>query len=390
MGLNLNIKIGLAVSLIPILFTSILLLNMFSTPLEDEPKVFFGVSFCGDTVEEARLLIDRVKDYTNLLTVLSGPISYNESALTEVCDYAFKAGLNVIVFFGDLNPRVLALKGLEWRLQWIVMAKERWGDKFLGVYYYDEPGGIFIDNKWNVSQSVRRNNLTYDFIANLYVKLFQLDGGLQILKDRSITSFVSDYALYWFDYLAGYDVVLAQIGWNHTFTQDIALVRGAATLHNKSWGIIITWKYRHPPYLDSPDNVYRQMLNAYLCGAKYIILFNYAEDMKTPYGILTDEYFTMLKRFWNEVIKNPKVTHGLIRAEAALVLPRNYGWGMRHPDDKIWGLWEPDEKSQQIWTILQYLLRRYGLTLDIIYEDPKIPIKNGYERIYYWNQTLIT
>ncbi|MEM2045722.1 MAG: hypothetical protein QXO20_06030, partial [Candidatus Bathyarchaeia archaeon] len=61
-----------------------------------------------------------------------------------------------------------------------------------------------------------------------------------------------------------------------------------------------------------------------------------------------------------------------------------------HPDDKIWGLWEPDEKSQQIWTILQYLLRRYGLTLDIIYEDPKIPIKNGYERIYYWNQTLIT
>lgn len=387
MGLNLNIKLSLAIFLSLFLITSIILLNMLDAPIEDTPKVFFGVSFCGDTVEEAKLLIDRVKGYTNLLTVLSGPISYNESALTEVCDYAFEAGLNIIVFFGDLNPRVLALKGLGWRLRWIIMAKERWGDKFLGVYYYDEPGGIFIDNKWNVSRGIRRNNLTYDFIANIYVKLFQLDGGLRILKNYSVTSFVSDYALYWFDYLAGYDVVLAQIGWNHTFTQDIALVRGAATLQNKSWGVIITWKYRHPPYLDSPENIYRQMFKAYLCGAKYIILFNYAEDMASPYGLLTDEYFIMLKRFWGEVIKNPRVTHGLIKAKAALVLPKNYGWGMRHPNDKIWGLWEPDEKSQQIWTTLQNLLKRYGLTLDVIYEDPKIPVVNRYDKIYHWNDT---
>ena len=63
--------------------------------------------------------------------------------------------------------------------------------------------------------------------------------------------FTSDYDLYWFDYLSGYDVVLSQIGWNLSYNQQIAQIRGAAELQNKEWGIIITWKYQNPPYLDS-------------------------------------------------------------------------------------------------------------------------------------------
>ncbi|MBC7131059.1 hypothetical protein H5T51_07580, partial [Candidatus Bathyarchaeota archaeon] len=285
----MSARLGLVVFLVAVVLSAAFLFSFLSGGGEaDEVEVYVGVSFCGNTSAEARLLVDRVKDYTNLFVVLSGPVSYNEAALTEVCDYAVGAGLSVIVFFGDLNERVLELKGLEWRLQWIEMARERWGNKFLGVYYYDEPGGIYIDYEWNSSmlypRNITLNDLTYDMIAEFYVRLFQLEGGLKFLKDYGVTSFVSDYALYWFDYLAGYDVVLAQVGWNHTFAQDIALVRGAARLQNKSWGIIVTWKYMHPPYLDEAENIYWQMVEAYRCGAKYIVIFNYAEDMSGAYG----------------------------------------------------------------------------------------------------------
>ncbi len=183
-------------------------------------------------------------------------------------------------------------------------------------------------------------------------------------------------------------MILAQLGWNHTLAQDIALVIGAAEMQNKSWGVTITWKYRQPPYLDSAENIYKQMLDAYECGAKYIIIFNYAENMESPYGIMTDAHFEMLKCFWNEVVKNSKVIYGSVKAEAALVLPRNYGWGMRHPEDRIWGWWGPDEKSQQIWELSRFLLKKYGLRLDIIYDDAEFPINNKYKNVYYWNQSL--
>jgi len=61
-------------------------------------------------------------------------------------------------------------------------------------------------------------------------------------------------------------------------------------------------------------------------GAKYIMIFNYAEGMKDHYGIMQDERFEALERFWNDVVQNPKIVHGSIEAEAALVLPKNYGW----------------------------------------------------------------
>jgi hypothetical protein len=96
---------------------------------------------------------------------------------------------------------------------------------------------------------------------------------------------------------------------------------------------------------------------------------------------------------WNhtleqDIVKNPEVIHGSVKAEAVLVLPQNYGWGMRNPEDNIWAFWEPDEKSEQIWTILQQLLTQYGTHLDIVYDDPAFPVTGHYQQIYYWNQTI--
>jgi len=223
----------------------------------------------------------------------------------------------------------------------------------------------------------------YDEAADLFVDLYRTILTNEIRNNNSVTFFTSEYALHWFDYLLGYDVVFTQIGWNHTIEQDIALVRGAANLQNKSWGAIITWKDNQPPYLDSGEAIYQQMQTVYEAGAKYAILFNYAENMSGPFGTLQDEHFVALERFWHEVVQNSSVQQGSITSEAVLVLPQNYGWGMRRLNDTIWGLWEADEKSEQIWNLKNSLIEEYGLNLDIVYDDPDFSVEGKYVQTFY-------
>ena len=72
----------------------------------------------------------------------------------------------------------------------------------------------------------------------------------------------------------------------------------------------------------------------------------------------------------------------------AYVLPNYYGWGMRRPDDKIWGIWHPDEKSPIIWKNLIELEKKYGIKLDIIYDDPQYDIKGKYNQTFAWNFSI--
>ena len=455
------------VAFIAVFASAMLLLSIGSVllnPSSDTETFYVGVTFCGESAEEAKLLIDRVKDYTNLFVLQSGPLQIAPDNITEIVDYAVSSGMYFMVFFGDNSQEELDA--------WLKTGKDQWGDRFLGVYYADEPGGKMLDGRVQLNKTISQDTgvltvsrsdgstvlyfvdgrailitngtfieyetngeirvfegpdmmpsidpsnttedptnwtshqgsvdisqvesyedlwgshpfPTHESIADFFINEYQ--SKLEYLHKNSIRAFTSDYILYWFDYKAGYDVVLAQLGWNHTLAQDIALVRGAAEMQNKKWGAIVTWKYNHPPYLDSGEAVYGQMRMAYEAGAEYVVVFNYAEDMTGPYGTLQDEHFEALERFWNEVVQSSAVKQGSVNAEAVLVLPDNYGWGMRDPDDKIWGLWGPDEKSLQIWELSRNLLEQYGLSLDIIYEDSEFPIEGKYGKIFYWNQTL--
>lgn len=345
----------------------------------DGNQIFFGVSFGLNTTAEAKVLIDRVKGYTNLFVVNSWSISTNETALNEVCDYAAKAGLNFIVYFSFIS-RVI----YPWHQSWLDAAKERWGDKFLGVYLFDEPGGKQIDQGgWNEAVvEVFKNAVKYSDAAALFVETISSANSTLDLKRRGIPMFTSDYALYWFDYLAGYDCVFAQFGWNHSRIQHIALCRGAANAQGKDWGVIITWTYKHPPYLESGKHLLEDLLTAYKAGAKYIIVFNYPK--LNEYGILTDEHFKAMETFW-KIISDPKRRPKIVKAEAAMVLPRDYGWGMRHPQDSIWGLWPPDNLSQKIWSLMWGLIEKYELKLDIIYDSPESSIRDKYVKIYGLN-----
>jgi hypothetical protein len=375
------VKRVLAIILI-ILITAIFFIALKPSPelpAQDNNKDFYvGVTFTSNTTAEAKLLVDKVKNYTNVLVVDSGPVSKNETSLNEICDYAVNQGLHIIVYFGNID--------LPWQIPWIDSAKQRWSEYFLGVYHFDEPAGSLLDTQSDYLDSSTPQNC--DEMANLFVNSWQTMPGLDTIKTmpNPPTTFTSDYALYWFDYLAGYDVILSQFGWNNSRAQQIALVRGAAKVQNKSWGAIVTWTYDKAPYLENGDQLYNDMVLAYENGAKYVFVFNYPTLAGNSYGDLTEGHFNALQRFWNKIQPNPHPT--AFSAQNILVLPRNYGWGMRAPNDTIWGLWGPDEKSPQIWNITQTLLARYGSNIDIVYDDPRFSLEGKYTKIYFWNSTI--
>ncbi len=450
-----------------------------TTALPNAP-FYVGVTYCGDNVTAAELLIDRVENYTNLFVIQSGSLQKNFSAINEICNYAVAKSLHVIVYFGSVEYNRENITNF--------LSNEKLGNNLLGIYYDDEPGGktldssnlnlldsktgyiiskvssvttvikpdgtrinyeqngsisvetsdtsiyykpdgtiqltvnatlpsrssylieangtayLLDDNDKIISQVIDTNKLpkielynqiiaqrpfqTYDEVANSLVDTCRNTTGW-LRSQTSVKVFTSDYALYWYDYLGGYDVVFAQIGWNHTETQDIALARGAADLQGKDWGAIITWKYDHQPYLENGTEMYDQMRSAYEAGAKYIVVFNYPTyPDNNQYGILQDEHFSALQRFWNNTVQNKTVINGGVKAEAVLVLPKNYGWGMRSLQDNIWGIWQPDSASPEVWTALQACLQKYGSKLDIVYDDSAFQVAGRYQQVYYWNQTF--
>ena len=357
-------------------------------------KFYFGVMHGSNSTTEAKLLIEKVKDDANLFVLGSWDININETSLNEVCNYAVDAGMSIIVYF-DFLP----VASYPWLPTWLETTKERWGEKFLGIYLHDEPGGNQIDtNQWQPGYSARiamANASDYSDAANKFVTSIPNSFSWQQLKsiNSELPIVTSDYALYWFDYLAGYDTIFVELGWNASTTQQIALCRGAANVQGKDWGAIITWTYSEQPYIASALEIYHEMVNAYSAGAEYVIVFDfpkYPEDNK--YGILSEDHFKAMKVFWEYTQTFPRENYGQIEGEVALVLPKDYGWGTRRTEnfleDRIWGFWPEDEDTLIIGQNMNKLLSKYALKLDIIYDDPQFNYEEKYSEIYLWNNTI--
>lgn len=122
------------------------------------------------------------------------------------------------------------------------------------------------------------------------------------------------------------------------------------------------------------------MMAAYQAGAKYIIVFNYPKI--NAYGILKEEHFTAMKKFWRITNKRSTSILEKVEGEVAYILPNGYGWGMRNLKDKIWGFWPADELSLKIWDDINGLIEKHDSKLDIIYDDDK------YRKVIYWNSTI--
>ena len=416
--------------LLPTLLIAVLLVSVgayTSYTIGNQPKpnpnVYVGVAFGGNTTQEAITLINRVKAYTNLFILDAGRnvLTQNETAVEEICNYAVANGLSVIINVGveirnDTSRFWFWQQPLNVTEQW----KAMWGDKFLGMYYNDEPGGIQLDGNWSAwfrtygqyYLQLRNSSKTASDLYQIYLKLLAFmdngtnpsnynaeanffvrdvlegDSGLNALKTAEVTTFTSDYALYWFDYLGGYNVIFTELGWNCSIAEQIALVKGAARLQDKQWGAMITWTYDSAPYLDNGDQIYDQMLTSFEAGAKYIAIFDYPYNGSNEYGALNTQQFSAIQRFWDDI--HQQEFPNLSDPVGALVLPQNYGWGMRDPNDTIWGFWPPDSKTIEVATAMSTLLSQYGVSLDIVYYDPQFPVASvSYQHVYYWNQTGI-
>ncbi len=333
-------------------------------------------------VSQIQALVDKVKDYTNLFVMGSVGLTFDRTALSEACDYIFNAKLNFIVLFTGLDMYSYNIT------QWMVDAQLKYGEKFLGIYRYDEPGGNQLDdgtfqliNSTSISSSATYTDVAKNYVGNLsFFPNYYLNYSPKI--------FTSDYGLYWFDYQSNYSTIFAEFVGNQSRQRHIALCRGAADAFGKDWGVIVTWKYEQAPFLESGDALYDDLALAYNAGAKYGVVFSYPNI--TGYGTLTEEHFEALQRFWNTLHSNPN-SFGQSKPTVAYVVPADYGFGFRNTNDTIWGLFPSDAISQKIYDDTDTLIARYGAHFDILYDDPNVTTPSllmCYSHVFYWNQTI--
>ena len=375
--------IFLASLLIFLLFSGICsYMNTYSDSWQAD--VFVGVDAAYDNIASIKSRVDEVKSYTNFFVIGSTGITLNVAKLNDVCQYLNDSGLHFATYTHTTRNASLTIQFNQ--SEWTNYARQRWNNRFLELYAYDEPGGHQIDHDDPYMVAPKADN--YSDAANKYVgKLSDVLSEFQSLNSPLMTS---DYALYEFDYRAGYDLVLAEYAWNHSKPLNTALCRGAATMHGKDWGVMITYKYDNPPYLASGPEIYNDMVTAYQNGAKYIVLFDYAKDPATSaaHGILQQEHLEALKQFW-QYTKDHSRPHNEVDDRVAYVLPENYGYGFRGTNDSLWGLWGADALSNKIWRDVTIFAELYKPQLDIIYEDSLRNSSWNYSKLIFWNGTVL-
>jgi len=349
--------------------------------------VFVGVDVAHDNITSLKERVDQVKAYTNFFVIGSSGITLNDTRLNDVCQYLNDSGLHFATYTHTTNNSDIALAFNQ--SEWINYAKQRWNGSFWGLYTYDEPGGHQIDSDEGFMIIEKEKADNYSDAASKYVE--NLTRILSEFKIYDLPLLTSDYALYEYDYKGGYDVVLAEYAWNHSRPLNTALCRGSATMHGKEWGVMITYTYDKPPYLASWLKIYIDMVTAYQNGAKYILVFDYAKDPVTnvTHGILQPEHLDALKQFWQYAREHPR-TNSAVDDRIAYVLPKDYGYGFRGPNDWIWGLWSADENSSKIWNDVNKWVEENKPLIDVIYEDTLQYGTFNYSKLVFWNGTILT
>ena len=361
-----------------ILISSLLLYSFLNIGHENEFAEFYvGVDVAYADLDKIKNLVDQIAGYTNMVIIGSTGITYDQNKLNQTILYLEDKDLSYAIFAAGAT-----------RLVPINESVASYNGNFVGIYYDDEHGGrqLDLDDRRSVFSADNYSDAASQFINYISYRLegeFYQNTSYSFIVPSSFRLFTSDYALYWFDYLGGYDVVLAQLGWNYSRQLNIALCRGAATVHDGDWGVIVTWTFNEPPYLGSGEELFDDLVLAYENGAKYALVFD--SDENYTQSTLSQEHLDALERFWQYTKEHPRPAD-LLDGRVAFVLPRDYGYGFRGPDDKIWGLWESDELSPKICEDLGVLLEEYGSKLDVIYDDG-LEFDDTYKQYFFWNGT---
>lgn len=127
-------------AIISVLFVSLVAtisLGSIIISADKSDEFYVGVTFCGNSTAQAKMLVDKVSVYTNLFVLQSGSLMSNTTAVNEIGDYAVANGLHFAVYLDVSSPPGNA--------KWLGTAVQRWGTMFAGVYYGDEPAGKMLD-----------------------------------------------------------------------------------------------------------------------------------------------------------------------------------------------------------------------------------------------------
>jgi hypothetical protein len=363
-----------------------------------EPEVFVGVDVAFDNLTATKQLADTLRPYTNLFIIGCdyGINPRNTSRLNDLfslCQYLYDKGYYFMIF-GNVFPTTEVVEHVR-----------QYGNRFLGFYAYDELGGRQLDQADRSVYFTSADNLTdaatkYENQVNNWLynmsSFFIPEFTRNFDSPKEFKLFTSDYALYWFDFKAGYDVVFAEFAWNYDRQLNIALCRGAATAQGKEWGVMITWKYPEAPYVESAAELYEDMKLAYDNGAKYIVVFD--TNANWTASTLTEDQLDAMKMFWQYTQTNPQGDSSPSN-RVAYVLPDGYAYGFRGPEDQIWGIWNADETAQLIGaglspninacqlisTSVKIMLDQYKSNVDIVYDEPVQPGTATYNETVLWN-----
>ncbi|MGO8807199.1 MAG: hypothetical protein ACLQO7_11480 [Candidatus Bathyarchaeia archaeon] len=85
-------------------------------------------------------------------------------------------------------------------------------------------------------------------------------------------------------------------------------------------------------------------------------------SVPTGSGLLQASQFAAMQKFWTLVVENPQETNN-VKVQNVLVLPENFGGGLRSQSDGKWGIWQANGTSRQVWSTLQSTLHKYGSKL---------------------------
>jgi hypothetical protein len=375
------------------------------------PDVLVGIHVGYGDVTSAKNVIDRVHTFTNFIEMANFDDSVPNSqgikltaGFSAANDYARNKGmyfsnLGGLPYFWDGRYALNQAEGIaliEWQeqkqLEWLNQAYSRWGSYLVGFYpTSDEPGGRQLDfDKNNISPSAPNwigeiQNGHWVNTAQNYAEArsqWQTKVGQQLTLSSNCQYLTSDYALYWFDYKAGFNTVLAELFPGADHQLPISFCRGAATAMGKDWGVMFTWS--GSPQMESKTDLYNDMVYAYDSGAKYIVIFD--SNAGHTASIMQDAQYQALQDFWNYIHTNQR-NSTLINQRTAFVLPSSYGYGFRWSGDKIWGWWPADQQSINCTKKINTLLTEYGYKLDIVYDEG---FSSGYSQVFRYDQPLPT
>jgi hypothetical protein len=135
--------------LITTIFVAFLLLqfipNFISLPgvhAQTSPDVYVGVDVAYGAVADAKAEMDRVSSFSNFVVIGSTQVTWFQDRVNETFQYAYDKGLSIV----SLHPSLpqYSMNDLN-ETEWYPMAQSRWGDRLLGFYVLDEPGGRQLD-----------------------------------------------------------------------------------------------------------------------------------------------------------------------------------------------------------------------------------------------------